>query len=34
MDVTETLPVTKTEHIEIVGKGDLVGFFLPSLLLD
>lgn len=26
MDVTETLAVTKNEHIEIVGKGDL-GFF-------
>lgn len=37
MDVTETLTVTRNEHIEIVGKGDLdVGgggvFF--SLLLD
>lgn len=34
MDVTENLPLTKNEHIEIVGKGDLVVFFFSSLVLD
>lgn len=37
MDVTETLTVTRNEHIEIVGKGDLDvwgGGFFFSLLLD